>query len=167
MLCRFLLTENNLYIQPYVENGRRFLPPGGIIRVLHDDEETCGCIHSVAPGTEDSENLQESRSKTAETVAAATVEVADFTALLDGATPSAEQILRATELLQRIEGTSGELKQLTEALGKATSSLKSLKNPMKVKSATRSVSYVKTVLENATPELPYQAKLLGAIVSGK
>ena len=32
--------------------------------------------------------------KTAETVAAATVEVADFTALLDGATPSAEQILR-------------------------------------------------------------------------
>ena len=38
---------------------------------------------------------------------------------------------------------------------------------MKVKSATRSVSYVKTVLENATPELPYQAKLLGAIVSGK
>lgn len=102
--------------------------------------------------------------KTAETVAAATVEVADFTALLDGATPSAEQILRATELLQRIEGTSGELKQLTEALGKATSSLK---NPMKVKSATRSVSYVKTVLENATPELPYQAKLLGAIVSGK
>ena len=99
--------------------------------------------------------------KTAETVAAATVEVADFTALLDGATPSAEQILR------RIEGTSGELKQLTEALGKATSSLKSLKNPMKVKSATRSVSYVKTVLENATPELPYQAKLLGAIVSGK
>ena len=103
----------------------------------------------------------------AETVAAATVEVADFTALLDGATPSAEQILRATELLQRIEGTSGELKQLTEALGKATSSLKSLKNPMKVKSATRSVSYVKTVLENATPELPYQAKLLGAIVSGK
>ena len=105
--------------------------------------------------------------KTAETVAAATVEVADFTALLDGATPSAEQILRATELLQRIEGTSGELKQLTEALGKATSSLKSLKNPMKVKSATRSVSYVKTVLENATPELPYQAKLLGAIVSGK
>ena len=104
--------------------------------------------------------------KTAETVAA-TVEVADFTALLDGATPSAEQILRATELLQRIEGTSGELKQLTEALGKATSSLKSLKNPMKVKSATRSVSYVKTVLENATPELPYQAKLLGAIVSGK
>lgn len=104
--------------------------------------------------------------KTAETVAAATVEVADFTALLDGATPSAEQI-RATELLQRIEGTSGELKQLTEALGKATSSLKSLKNPMKVKSATRSVSYVKTVLENATPELPYQAKLLGAIVSGK
>ena len=99
--------------------------------------------------------------------AAATVEVADFTALLDGATPSAEQILRATELLQRIEGTSGELKQLTEALGKATSSLKSLKNPMKVKSATRSVSYVKTVLENATPELPYQAKLLGAIVSGK
>ena len=41
--------------------------------------------------------------KTAETVAAATVEVADFTALLDGATPSAEQILRATELLQRIE----------------------------------------------------------------
>lgn len=103
--------------------------------------------------------------KTAETVAAATVEVADFTALLE--TPSAEQILRATELLQRIEGTSGELKQLTEALGKATSSLKSLKNPMKVKSATRSVSYVKTVLENATPELPYQAKLLGAIVSGK
>ena len=74
---------------------------------------------------------------------------------------------RQTELLQRIEGTSGELKQLTEALGKATSSLKSLKNPMKVKSATRSVSYVKTVLENATPELPYQAKLLGAIVSGK
>lgn len=105
--------------------------------------------------------------KTAETVAAATVEVADFTALLDGATPSAEQILRATELLQLTRGPLDALQQLTEALGKATSSLKSLKNPMKVKSATRSVSYVKTVLENATPELPYQAKLLGAIVSGK
>lgn len=52
-------------------------------------------------------------------------------------------------------------------MGGAGEALGSIKNPMKIKSATKALNYSKEVIALVTPETAYQGKVVAAMVSGQ
>ena len=70
------------------------------------------------------------------------------------------------ELLAKVESTIKELTDVGTLMGGAASALTSVKNPLKLKSATKSLNYAKDVVAAAGEELPYQAKLIKNLIAG-
>lgn len=96
-------------------------------------------------------------------VADATVAVTDMTTMLSGDASVADP----EELLAKIQTATENLVEAGKMLGTATGALKNLKNPMKLKSAKKSLDYAQAVIKAAGEELPYQGKVVAAMVSGK
>ena len=99
------------------------------------------------------------------TMADATLGVAAVTETLStGDTDAlAEQ---AADLTKRLHGIGNDLSETTRMMG-AGEALGSIKNPMKIKSATKALNYSKEVIALVTPETAYQGKVVAAMVSGQ
>lgn len=101
-------------------------------------------------------------------VADATVSIADATALLTGEADAADSAAAtAQKLVEDIKKAATDLAGAAQTVAEATAALKDVKNPMKLKSAKKSMDYVQAVVGAAQEELPYQGKVVAAIVSGK
>ena len=100
------------------------------------------------------------------TMADATLGVAAVTETLStGDTDAlAEQ---AADLTKRLQGIGNDLAEATRMMGGAGEALGSIKNPMKIKSATKALNYSKEVIALVTPETAYQGKVVAAMVSGQ
>lgn len=96
------------------------------------------------------------------TIADATVAIADATAVASGE----KSLPNGEELLAKVESTIKELTDVGTLMGGAASALTSVKNPLKLKSATKSLNYAKDVVAAASEELPYQAKLIKNLIAG-
>ncbi len=97
------------------------------------------------------------------TLADATLDVAAITETLS--TGDAEALAeRASELTGRLREIGSDLGETTKMLADATAALKTIKNPMKVKSATKGLNYSKEVIALVTPEVAYQGKVVGGLL---
>lgn len=96
------------------------------------------------------------------TMADATLGVAAVTETLStGDTDAlAEQ---AADLTKRLQGIGNDLAEATRMMGGAGEALGSIKNPMKIKSATKALNYSKEVIALVTPETAYQGKVVAAM----
>lgn len=95
-------------------------------------------------------------------VADGTVAIADATGALTGETE-----VDPVALAERIKGVAGELSGTAQTMADAVAALKGVKNPMKLKSAKKSLDYAQNVVKAAGEELPYQGKVVAAMVAGK
>lgn len=96
-------------------------------------------------------------------VAAATVAVSEVTATLTGESQEADLVA----LAEKIEQAATDLSDAGKVLGQAAAALKEVKNPMKLKSAKKSLDYAQTVVTTAGEELPYQGRVIAELVSGQ
>lgn len=96
-------------------------------------------------------------------VAAATVAVSEVTAALSGDAADTDLMT----LTERIRQAATDLSDAGKVLGEAAAALKEVKNPMKLKSAKKSLNYAQAVVTAAGEELPYQSKVVATLVSGQ
>lgn len=88
-----------------------------------------------------------------------TVGISALTATLAG-----DDAAALTDLYTQIETATKDLAGIAPMLGNAATALKGLKNPMKVKSAAKSLDYAKEVVKTAGEELVYQGKLVAEMM---
>lgn len=96
-------------------------------------------------------------------LAGGVVAIADATAALTGEAEGVDPVALAEQLKKA--GT--DLSDAAQVLGEAAAALKEVKNPMKLKSAKKSLDYAQAVVKAAGEELPYQGKVVAALVGGE
>lgn len=96
-------------------------------------------------------------------VAEATVAVSEVTAAFSGDTDGVDLV----ELTGRIKQAATDLSDAGKVLADAAAALKEVKNPMKLKSAKKSLNYAQAVVTAAGEELPYQGKIVAALFTEK
>lgn len=94
-----------------------------------------------------------------QSIASATVAISDLTSMTTGEVDAA----KLADAAVQIKKVTAELTEVGKMMGEASGSLKELKNPMKLKPATKALGYAEGVLKAATAELPYQAELVAAL----
>lgn len=94
-------------------------------------------------------------------LAEGTVAIADMTAALNGEGEGFDPVAAA----DRIKKASTDLSDAARVLGEAAAALKEVRNPMKLKSAKKALDYAQSVVTAAGEELPYQGKVVAALVS--
>ena len=98
-------------------------------------------------------------------IAAATVAIdKEITAL---GQDTAAAVAAAPELNKKIQEVASELKTVSEMVPNAAEALKTIKNPMKLKPATNGLNYAKDVISLVGAEMPYQGKVVAAMISGQ
>lgn len=99
------------------------------------------------------------------TMADATLGIAAVTETLT--TGDADALMQQlSDLTARLQGVGNELNDAMKMLSDATNSLKSIKNPMKVKSATKSLNYANEIIATVPLEIAYQGQLLAELAGG-
>ncbi|WP_418983116.1 hypothetical protein [Alistipes sp.] len=98
-----------------------------------------------------------------QSLAGGVVAIADATAALTGEAEGVDPVALAEQLKKA--GT--DLSDAAQVLGEAAAALKEVKNPMKLKSAKKSLDYAQAVVKAAGEELPYQGKVVAALVGGE
>lgn len=99
------------------------------------------------------------------TMADATLGVAAVTeTLTTGDTDALAQ--QVADLTARLQGVGNDLSDASKMLADATNTLKSIKNPMKVKSATKSLNYANEIIATVPLEIAYQRQLLAELAGG-
>lgn len=96
-------------------------------------------------------------------VADGTVAIAEITGALTGESAGFDPV----EAAERIEKTTTDLSDAAKVLGEAAAALKEVRNPMKIKSAKKALDYAQSVVTAAGGELPYQGRIVAALVAGK
>lgn len=93
-------------------------------------------------------------------VADGTVAISGVSAALAGDVDAA----KLEELAQQIKTATMELSEVGKMMGDAAGALKEVKNPLKLKPATKSLGYAEHVLKTAGEELMYQGKVVAEMV---
>lgn len=88
--------------------------------------------------------------------------VADAVVVIDTVLRGEVDLAKLPELLEKIQSLTGELGEIGQMMGGATSALKEVKNPMKLKPANNSLGYVTNVTTAAGQELAYQGQVIAA-----